>query len=73
MKYSKDSDVITQGESIDIPITVSDENGDALNLTGAGLTGYKLPNFVTFTDNGNGTGVFHGCKLKKLVTSKPVD
>jgi Putative Ig domain len=59
MKYSKDSDVITQGESINIPVTVSDENGDALNLTGAGLTGYKLPNFVTFTDNGNGTGVFH--------------
>jgi hypothetical protein len=58
MKYSKDSDVITQGESINIPVTVSDENGDALNLTGAGLTGYKLPNFVTFTDNGNGTGVF---------------
>jgi hypothetical protein len=59
MKYSKDSDVITQGESINIPVTVSDENGDALNLTGAGLTGYKLPNFVTFTDNSNGTGVFH--------------
>ena len=51
--------MITQGEAIDIPVTVSDENGDALNLTGAGLTGYSLPNFVTFTDNGNGTGVFH--------------
>jgi hypothetical protein len=59
MKYSKDSDVITQGEVINIPIIVSDENGHTLNLPGAGLTGYKLPNFVTFTDNGNGTGVFH--------------
>jgi hypothetical protein len=52
---------------VDIPVVVTDANGDPLVLTGTGTTGYSLPDFVTFTDtsttlsagDGNGKGTFH--------------
>ncbi len=48
-----------RGDIIDIPVVATDANGDPLVLSGTGTTGYTLPDFVTFTDNGNGTGTFH--------------
>ena len=48
-----------RGDVIDIPVVATDANGDPLVLSSIGTTGYTLPDFVTFTDNGNGTGVFH--------------
>ncbi len=51
--------IIQRGDVIDIPVVATDANGDPLVLTGTGTTGYSLPDFVTFTDNGNGKGTFH--------------
>ena len=48
-----------RSDVIDIPVVATDANGDPLVLSATGTTGYTLPDFVTFTDNGNGTGVFH--------------
>ncbi len=48
-----------RGDIIDIPVVATDANGDPLVLSATGTTGYTLPDFVTFTDNGNGTGTFH--------------
>ncbi|MEL6109582.1 MAG: putative Ig domain-containing protein, partial [Planctomycetota bacterium] len=49
-----------RGSMLDIPVSVTDPDGDNITLEAAnGLPGLPLPEFVTFTDNGNGTGVFH--------------
>ncbi len=51
---------VNGGQTLDVPVTVSDPNGQALTLTASNaLTNAPLPGFVTFTDNGNGTGDFH--------------
>ncbi|MEM9828242.1 MAG: Ig-like domain-containing protein, partial [Planctomycetota bacterium] len=50
---------VDRGEALDIPVFASDPDGDAVTLQGVnGLTGLPLPDFVTFTDNGNGSGYF---------------
>jgi subtilase family serine protease len=42
-----------------LPVTVSDPDGDALTLSAeSALPGYPLPDFITFTDLGNGQGRF---------------
>ncbi|MCA9139121.1 MAG: tandem-95 repeat protein, partial [Planctomycetales bacterium] len=52
--------VLSRGNIIDIPVSVSDPDGDNITLEAAnGLPGLPLPEFVSFTDNGNGTGLFH--------------
>jgi hypothetical protein len=51
---------INRGQVLDVPVTVTDADGDALQLTAINaLTNMPFPRFATFTDNGNGTGVFH--------------
>jgi hypothetical protein len=44
---------LARGEVIEVPIVVSDADGNPLTLTVSGL-----PDFATFTDNGDGSGVF---------------
>jgi len=44
---------LNRGELIEIPVVVTDADGNALTLSAAGL-----PAFATFTDNGDGRGVF---------------
>ena len=44
----------------DVPVEVVDPDGDGITLEAAnGLAGLPLPSFVTFTDYGNGMGLFH--------------
>ena len=51
---------LPRGGMVDIPVSVSDPDGDNVTLEAAnGLAGLPLPDFVSFTDNGNGTGLFH--------------
>ncbi len=51
---------INGGQVLDVPVTVTDPNGQPLTLAASNaLTNMPLPPFVTFTDNGDGTGVFH--------------
>src|SRR5262249_30635778 len=45
---------------LDVPVTVTDPDGDPLQLTAfSALTNQAFPRFATFTDHGDGTGVFH--------------
>ncbi|PSB57202.1 putative Ig domain-containing protein [Chamaesiphon polymorphus] len=48
---------LRRGDVVDIPVVFNDADGDSLTLTAAGLTGYNLPDFAIFIDNGNGTGI----------------
>ncbi|MFT4155041.1 fibronectin type III domain-containing protein [Parafilimonas sp.] len=49
------SDVVVKGgNQLTIPVTASDDSADQVTLTESG----NLPSFVTFTDNGDGTGSF---------------
>ena len=48
---------IHRGDIVDIPVVATDADGNSLTLSAAGLTGYNLPDFATFIDNGNGTGI----------------
>jgi large repetitive protein len=53
------SQTVRRGEVLDLPVTVTDPEGNPLTLTAeSGLPGFPLPSFVTFTDNGDGTGRF---------------
>ena len=48
------------GEVKDLTVTAIDPDNNQIILTAInGLPGYDLPDFVTFTDNKNGTGVLH--------------
>ena len=49
--------VLHRGDIVDIPVVATDADGNSLSLSAAGLTGYNLPDFATFIDNGNGTGI----------------
>ena len=50
---------VNGGQTATLPVTVTDPNGQALTLTAIdALNNMPLPSFVTFTDNGNGTGLF---------------
>ncbi|MEL6104395.1 MAG: CARDB domain-containing protein, partial [Planctomycetota bacterium] len=52
--------VFVRGEMVDIPVVALDPDGDAVMLEAvSGFGGISLPDFVTFFDNGNGTGFFH--------------
>ena len=42
---------VAEGNSLVVPVSATDADGDPLTLSVAGL-----PSFATFTDNGNGTG-----------------
>lgn len=48
------ADISARTEEVkDIAVTVTDDPGDIISLSASGL-----PSFVTFTDNGNGNGLF---------------
>jgi hypothetical protein len=52
---------VRRGQVLDIAVRAIDlDLADPITLQGgSGSPGYPLPDFVTFTDNGDGTGVFH--------------
>ncbi len=51
---------VHRGDVLDIPVQVTDADADPITLRAEnGSPGFPLPDFVTFTDNGDGTGVFH--------------
>ena len=51
---------VNGGQTLNVPVTVTDPNGQPLTLTASdALTNVPLPPFATFTDNGDGTGSFH--------------
>ena len=46
---------VQRGEVLDLTINTSDADGNALTVTGTGSGGFGLPDFVTLTDNGDGS------------------
>ncbi len=51
---------LDRGDVVDVPVVVTDPDGDPLVLSAVNaLTNQPLPRFVTFTDLGDGQGVFH--------------
>ena len=51
---------LTAGQPFDQPVQATDPDGNPLTLSVKnGIAGFPLPGFVTFTDNGDGTGVLH--------------
>ncbi|HCO96831.1 MAG TPA: hypothetical protein DIU00_23310, partial [Phycisphaerales bacterium] len=47
---------VNRGEVLDITVNATDPDGDLLVLTAENaIAGYALPDFATFTDNGDGT------------------
>ena len=48
---------IDRGQVLEIPIEAVDPDGNALVLSAAGLPGFQIPDFMTFTDHGDGTGL----------------
>ncbi len=51
---------LSRGQVLDVPVKVVDPDGDPVTLTATNaLTNQPFPRFGTFTDNGDGTGVFH--------------
>ena len=52
-----DNVTLGRGEVLDVPITVSDPDGNPVTLSlRNALQGYPLPEFISFTDGGDGTG-----------------
>ncbi len=51
---------VNGGQTLNLPVSVTDPNDQHLTLTAINaLNNMPLPDFVTFTDNGDGTGQFH--------------
>jgi len=51
---------IARGEVRDVPVLATDLDGNPLTLRiENAIPGYDLPAFISFTDNGDGTGVVH--------------
>lgn len=48
---------LQQGEVLEIPIQVTDPDGNPIVITAQGLPGFGIPSFATFTDNKDGTGL----------------
>ncbi|MCP4967960.1 MAG: hypothetical protein GY926_22335, partial [bacterium] len=49
---------VSRGEVLEIPVSAADPEGDPITLDARNeQPGFPLPDFITFTDNGNGTGV----------------
>ena len=46
---------VKRGEVLDLVVNTTDPDGNALTVTGTGAGGFGLPDFVTLTDNGDGT------------------
>ncbi|MFM6761644.1 MAG: putative Ig domain-containing protein, partial [Microcystis panniformis] len=46
-----------RGEVLEIPIQVTDPDGNPIVITAQGLPGFGIPSFATFTDNKDGTGL----------------
>lgn len=54
-----DHQVIPRDVVTDLPITVTDPDGDPITLTAeSAMPGFALPDFLTLIDNGDGTGLF---------------
>ena len=55
-----DNVLVPRDEVLDLDVQVTDPDGNPLVLSAtSALPGYALPDFATFTDNGDGTGRFH--------------
>ncbi len=51
---------VARDQVVDIPVSASDPEGNPLTLTAENeQPGFPLPDFITFTDHGDGTGVLH--------------
>jgi subtilase family serine protease len=50
---------VQRGEVLDLTVNTTDPDGDALTITGMGVGGFDLPDFVTLTDNGDNTANLH--------------
>ena len=48
---------LQRGEVVEIPIQVTDPDGNPIVITAQGLPGFSIPSFATFTDNKDGTGL----------------
>ncbi|MDH5668993.1 MAG: putative Ig domain-containing protein, partial [Nitrospira sp.] len=57
--------VVNRGETLDLPVTATDADGNPLTLIAVSGEGQlvpeeaPLPRFATFIDHGDGTGLFH--------------
>ena len=50
---------VAKARVLEMPVTVTDPDGNPLTLWAeSGMPGFPLPDFVSFTDNGDGTGNF---------------
>ncbi|MEM9272984.1 MAG: CARDB domain-containing protein, partial [Cyanobacteria bacterium P01_F01_bin.143] len=47
--------IVPRGDTLDLLIETNDPDGDTIAIRGTGVGGFGLPDFVTLTDNGNGT------------------
>ncbi len=53
------------GEVLDVPVQVADADGNPIALRAeSGMPGFPLPPFITFTDHGDGSGVFHAAPAR---------
>ena len=51
---------LTAGQPFDQAVMATDPDGNPITLSAAnGIAGYPLPDFVTLTDHGSGSGVLH--------------
>jgi hypothetical protein len=50
---------LNRGEVVDVVVQATDDDGDPIALSAAGLPGLGIPSFASFTDNGDGTAVLH--------------
>ena len=51
--------MVSRDNVLEIPVNVTDPDGNPLSLSAENAEpGFPLPEFVTFTDNGDGTGLF---------------
>ncbi len=54
-----DNQTVQRDQILEIPVSATDPDGNPLELRGENAApGFPMPDFVTFVDNGDGTGLF---------------
>ncbi|TVS15269.1 MAG: tandem-95 repeat protein, partial [Planctomycetaceae bacterium] len=50
---------VARDQVLEIPIVAVDPDGNPLEMTATGLPGFPIPDFMTFTHDGQGSGLLH--------------
>src|SRR5262249_13363931 len=62
----------SRGGELNISVVASDPDAEPMILSAEGLPSYPIPDFMTFTDHGDGTGTLHVAPAGLVRGSYPI-